>query len=514
MQSAQGDQAGMSSQTNKRRSSLLVSTGRSITAVAILLSGGAVTTALAPAASAKPVAPAAFCATYPQAKGCESGFAECTTCHTIAPARNAYGAQISERLSPGGSRPLADSDFLKDLPGVLRAIERLDADGDGHDNMAEILAGTKTADRDSFPRIFACADTQVEKARGNAWNVCGYDPVYAFRKVRLDFCGMSPTRAQTDAFKALLPSEQAWKAGLTAALEECLDSRYWLGVDGVVWNIGNAKIRPTQTVKSGRNPGPVQLGDFEDDFNLFAWGNSDDRDVREILTAQYYVRRVSDDPVKLEVIPEEELAKRGRQTSQNVPQDKRAGLITTRWVAAVNTMFTAIPRTTAAQAYRAFLGFDIAKMQGLMPVAHEPVDYDAKGVAAAECAACHSTLDPATYPFTRYNGIGRYNYDPNRLQDFVRTDGERVVEAPKSGVLLGQKVEDLVDWGRVAANSEPFARKVVADYWKVLVGRDPLVQDQAEYSQLWQGLMNKDVYNYRVEKMLHGLIFTSAYGRP
>jgi len=503
--------------TLKPHSGPASSTGRLMrlfASAAIGLVGGASGVLFAPQAQAKPLAPAAFCSVYPQAKGCETGMTECTTCHTIAPARNPFGAQISERLSPGAARPLSDPDFLKELPGVLRAIERLDADSDGHDNLTEILAGTKTADRDSFPKVYACLEGQAEKAKGNSWNVCGYDPVYAFRKVRLDFCGRSPSRAETDAFRALLPSDTAWRAGLAAALNECLDSKYWLGVDGVVWNIGNAKIRPTQTVKSGRNPGPVQLGDFEDDFNLFAWGNSDDRDVREILTAQYYVKRVSDDPVQLEIIPEEELAKRGRQTSQNVPRDKRAGLITTRWVAAVNTMFTAIPRTTAAQAYRAFLGFDIAKMQGLMPVSHEPMDYDAKGVAAPECAACHSTLDPATYPFTRYNGIGRYNYDANRLQDFIRTDGPRVVEAPKGGVLLGQKVEDLVDWGRVAADSEPFARKVVADYWKVLVGRDPQIQDQAEFTELWRGLMSKDAYNYRVEKMLHGLILTNAYGRP
>ena len=71
-----------------------------------------------------------------------------------------------------------------------------------------------------------------------------------------------------------------------------------------------------------------------------------------------------------------------------------------------NTMFTSIPRTTAAQAYRAFLGYDIAKLEGLWPVAGEPADYDNKGVGAPACAGCHATLDPLTYPFSRYEGIG------------------------------------------------------------------------------------------------------------
>jgi hypothetical protein len=98
----------------------------------------------------------------------------------------------------------------------------------------------------------------------------------------------------------------------------------------------------------------------------------------------------------------------------------------------------------------------------------------------------------------------------------VRTEGPQITQAPASGVLLGKPVKDLLEWGRVAADSDPFAQKVVFDYWKVLVGREPDAQpaDQAEYSRLWRSLKAKDGYNYRVEKMLHGLILTNAYGRP
>ncbi len=268
-------------------------------------------------------------------------------------------------------------------------------------------------------------------------------------------------------------------------------------------------------MKSGENPGPVPLGDYDDDYNLFTWANSGDRDVRDLLLAQYYVKRLNDTPVQLAMIPEEEIQKRPRATKQFVPADKRAGMITTRWFAATQTMFTAIPRTTAAQAYRAYLGYDIAKMEGLQSVAHEPVDYDIKGVGQPQCAVCHSTLDALTYPFSRYNGIsGGYSYNPDRLKDYVRSDGPRVVEAPASGVLLGQPVKDLVEWSHVAANSDAFAIKVVKDYWKVLVGRDPDVNDQAEFTRMWRGLKDPNVYNYRVEKMLHDLVLTSAYGRP
>jgi hypothetical protein len=469
-----------------------------------------------PSASAKPAAAAAFCSVYPGSKLCEAGPAPCTTCHTNPPGRNPYGAQVEQRLLPGEKRPLSDSAFIGALPNALKGIEQEDADGDGFPNLAEILGGTQMADASSMPRALSCSADVSAKAGKARWNVCGYDPVYAFKKVNLDFCGKSATRAEIATFSKTKNDPKKWQAALSTKLDQCLTSRYWAGKDGVVWNIANPKVRPAHTVKSGENPGPVPLGDYDDDYNLFTWANTGDRDVRELLRAQYFVKRVSDDPVKLEIIPEEELAKRKRDQTQNVPREKRVGMITTRWNAASNTMFTPIPRTTAAQAYRAYLGYDISKMQGLMPVNHSPEDYDNKGVKAPQCAACHTTLDPLTYPFTRYNGIGQYNYRDDRLTQFVRTEGPRITEAPPSGVLLGQPVKDLLEWGKVAVNSDPFAQKVVFDYWKVLVGREPDAQpaDQAEYSRLWRGLKAKDGYNYRVEKMLHDLVLTQAYGRP
>ena len=231
--------------------------------------------------------------------------------------------------------------------------------------------------------------------------------------------------------------------------------------------------------------------------------------------------------------------------AQLVPQARRAGMLTTRWFWVKNTMFTPVPRTTAAQAYRAYLGYDIAKLEGLQPVAGEPVDYDRKGVTAETCAVCHSTLDPLSYPFSRYDGIGGgdegeggneedflnpdmemdtefnadgtvngtfANYSSGRLERFVRQEGPQIVETPEAGLLFGQPVANLLEWAEVAANSEPFARKVVLDYWRLLVGEDPQPGDEAVFTTLAQRLSSE--HEYRVERMLRDLIATEAYGAP
>lgn len=467
------------------------------------------------AASARPPAAQAYCTAYPDAHVCgePAKTAPCATCHTVAPAMNLFGAQLQAELRRGRDGPLDNATFLAALPGALRAVEGLDADGDGVTNLAEFVGGSRADDPDSRPVTAGCSPAERSAAAGARWNACGYDPAYAYRKVHLDFCGRSPTRAETAAFNALLPNQTAWREAMGKALDQCLKTPYWAGVDGVLWNIANPKIGPVEAIKAGPRAGPIPLADYEWDYNLYTWANTGDRDVRDLLTAQYFVRRTSDAPPTFEVA-DEALLRRQFQAGQTVPANRRAGMLTTRWFAQVNTMFTAVPRTTAAQAYRSYLGLDIAKMEGLHPVLQEPADYDAKGVEAPECAVCHSTLDPLSYPFTRYNGIIAGNYDPNRLRTFVRTDGPDIVRAPEAGVLFGQPVKDLLEWAQVAANSEAFAQKVVFDYWKELIGREPTAGDQREYFRLWRGLMSPTQYNYRVERMLHALILTDAYGTP
>ena len=158
-------------------------------------------------------------------------------------------------------------------------------------------------------------------------------------------------------------------------------------------------------------------------------------------------------------------------------------------------MFTALPRTTAAQAYRSYLGLDIAKSEGLIPPDGEVlVDYDDKGIEAAECAVCHTTLDPLSYPFSRYWGIaanqtGTYNVDRMTLLN-PAIEGSGIRDVPESGFLLGQPVSDLVEWSNVAANSDAFAK----------------------FETVWRDF--RDIHNYRVEQMLVDLIESEAYGTP
>lgn len=451
-------------------------------------------------AVAKPVAPQAFCDVYPDAPTCIAGVPACTYCHAgTPPPRNDFGQMVESELLPGAERPLSDADFLDGLPAALMAVEALDADGDGFTNADEIIAGTVPADAQSVPDGSVC-DGGVNPQ----FDVCNYDPAYAFKKVNLDFCGRSPTWDEMQAFRA----SDDQQAALHSALSRCLDSDFWMGKDGQLWKMAHEKIRPLKAIKAGEDGGPIPLGDYYDDYALFAYAHTDGHDVRELLTADYFVTRRSN-PTQYEV------AGPGDATGdQDVVVSRRAGMLTTRWNLVLNVMFTAVPRTAAAQAYRSFLGMDIARLEGLMPVDGEPVDYDDKGVQQEACAGCHSTLDPLTYPFSRYQGLtGNVGtYDPDRIRDEFRGSGENILDMPESGVILGQPVTDLTEWARVAANSNEFASATTLDYWQLLMGRPPQASEQEEFRDLWQALMDR--HGYSVEAMLHQLIETEAYGVP
>lgn len=461
---------------------------------------------------AQPPGPATFCESYPDAPACGSGEVSCTYCHIAAPALNDYGLAVQAELAPDEARPLADATFAARLGEALAAVEAGDADGDGYGNLDEIEAGSAPGDGADVPRAPDCTDEDDD-----GWELCGYDVAYAYKKVMIDFCGRSPTLAENLAFQA----EGDQPTALHDALDACLDSEAWRGIDGRVWNLGNRKIGPLQAVKSGKDLGPIPLADYDDDYAYFVWTQTDDRDVRLVLTGQTFVSARHVDGVTVyeewDRTANEDQALRGDDRYQAVMKSRRAGLLTHRWFLMVNTMFTAIPRTTAAQAYRAFLGFEISTLEGLFPVADEPQDYDTKGVAADACAQCHSTLDPLAYPFTRYNGIGggrgpQYAYSSSRLDGFVETDGPRIVETPEAGVLMGQPVADLVEWAAVAADSDAFLRATVRDYWELLLGEPPRALEQAEYGRLVDDLGGK--HEYRVEAMLHDLVDTEAYGAP
>lgn len=462
---------------------------------------------------AQPTGPATFCEAYPDIPACTEGVVECTTCHVAPPELNVFGADVGANLAPGEARPLPQEVFDAELGAALEAAEGLDSDGDGYPNLEELEAGTSPSDPRSTPNPADCEDDGAD-----AWNTCGYDVGYAFKKVHIDFCGRSPTLSMREAFAEASDPQEA----LHEALATCLDSEYWRGIDGRVWNLANSKIGPLQAIKSGIDAGPIPLADYDDDYAYWMHTQTDDHDVRLMLTGNKLVRATRDaDGIStyesFQRSSGEDYDLRGYDQYQAVDGPKRAGLLTHRWFIMSNTMFTAVPRTTAAQAYRAYLGYDIARLEGLQPVDGEPADYDGKGVQEEGCAACHSTLDPLAYPFSRYNGIGdavgfndQYEYKSDRLEGFVLSDGEGVLDTPEEGVLLGQPVADLVEWGEAAVETEAFRRSRVLDYWEMLLREPPRAQEAAEFQALVDGLAD----HWSIEAMLHDLIDTEAYGAP
>lgn len=468
-----------------------------------------------------PPAPTTFCQTYPDLPACVGGAVECAMCHTTPPARNSFGDQLARELELPQGQPRRPQDFEQPLSQALITIEQLDADGDGASNIEELRAGSSPSDATSQPASALCDEGVVFRG----YDVCRPDLDYVLKKVSLDFCGRSPSLEQLEA----LQEAQDPEAFIHQTLTRCLSSEHWIGKDGVVWNLANKKIAPQQTLKSGEGQDPraiVLFADYDDDYNFFVHANTAGQDARALLTGDYFVRRydrVGDEPTRYEAYmktPLEDFRDRGFNEAQFVSRDRRAGMITHRWFLASNIMFTSLPRTAAAQAYRAYLGLDIAKLEGLAPIDGEPLDYDNKGVQAPDCAVCHSTLDPLTYPFSRYDGLGGgvgnfrgpAQYSAERLKAFEPLDGPSVSATPEAGYLLGEPVQDLIAWAKAGANSRAFAKTIVLDYWRLLFGEPPSALEQEEFERLVSDLMG--VHQYSVEAMLHQLIFTEAYSVP
>lgn len=465
---------------------------------------------LSPAA-ARPTAPQIVCETWPEAADCAEGLPDCSFCHTTPPARDAFGLSLEAALLPDAPRPLDPAAFDEGLPAALAAVADADADADGASNLAEALAGTDLADPADVPGgpegPVGCDGPNLNPD----WNVCGFDPAHAFRKLHLDMCGYQPEYEDFEAFKGL--DAEGQRAALDAALDACMQTDFWRGRDGVVWRIAHKKIRPLKAIKSGDNAGPVPLADYDQDYSLFVYTQTDDRDARLALTADFWVEMSGSEPVEFTL----------DATSSRLLRNKRAGMITMPWFFVINTMFTPMPRTTAAQAYRSYLGLDIAKSQGLYPPEGvELVDYDAKGITEPACASCHSTLDPLSYPFSRYNGIAgpiTGTYAQQRVSFLAQQEGldeeatALMQETPEAGYLFGEPVADLVEWSEIAAESDAFAQATVMDYWRLLIGHEPATEAEiAEFETLWRDL--KGAHGYQVSAMLHDLIRTEAYGAP
>ncbi len=440
-------------------------------------------------ALAMPPGPQAFCDHYPDSPHCRVGLPSCALCHTQTPMRNNFGADVGDALRetlPNASQPLTELQYEAALPAALDTIDARDSDGDGFANIAEITAGTWPGDCDSYP---------IEASGPQP-----YDRRYVFKKISLDVCGHSPSYQQFQDFDELPPMGQMEE--LHKRLDQCLDSEFWQGPDGVLWQLAHPKVRPVASLRYAGSDNGLPPTDYHDDYHLFVYSQIDDHDARDVLQANYFVTR-QESPTRYARVDE--------VPTQIMQRERRAGLLTTQWVMLYNVMFAPLPRTAAAQAYRAFLGFDLARQEGLYPIPGEPMDYDDQGVDDAECAQCHSTLDPLSYPFKNYNGFHEpvFQYQADRIETHFAQEAANITAMPEAGAILGQPVGDLIEWAHVAANSDEFAAATVREYWNLLVGQPPSPNSD-EFERLWRTLAQE--HNYSVERMLHDLIETEAYG--
>jgi hypothetical protein len=423
---------------------------------------------------------------------------------------NSFGEQVRAGLHGSGA-PLDGNDaFALALRDTLPTLESLDADADGVSNATELAQGTLPGD--STSSMLAATGACPDDPSAFSYQVCRYDSVFVLRKLLLDFCGHSPSFEQIQQLKAA-PAE-AQRETLHAALDQCLQSRYWRGRDGVLWRLAHPKVRPASFGEASAESGDPNNSydnqspsgnDYDADYMLFVYTQTDGHDARDVLLGQYFVVSEGDTYQRVDEL-------RG----QHVPVERRAGMLTTYWFLVFNNMFTALPRTAAAQAYRAYLGYDIALQQGLFPVNNEPVDYDIKGVTQPECTVCHSTLDPLTYPFRNYDGVSGElesfsSYMPNRLEIMYEPLIAGVSATPEQGVIMGQPVDTLRQWAEVAANSDAFAMATVNDYWRLLLGAAPTPEQSSEFEAIWRSLRSD---NYSIDALLHRLIDTEAYGVP
>lgn len=443
-------------------------------------------------AQARAAAAELFCASYPESPLCAAGATACTTCHVLAgpPAHNPYGEAVRDARTP-------DVDFEDDLPFALAAVELLDSDGDGSDNLAEILSG-------SLPGFEASVEPEcgAQSPVDNPWYRLGeYDAAFAYKRVTLDFCGRSPRYEEMEALR----SHGAPMAVIAEQLDLCLTSPYW---QDVLRELGTGVVRPIGPA-TDVNP----LGNWEWDLRLFVYAMSGDRDAADLLQAKYLV--VEEPAGSGHLVAIDQPRTPVEEYAQPLEPVDRYGLITTRFTLAMNVMFAPMPRTLVAHVYRELLGLDLARSEGLYPVDEldgelpwpSPLDVDEKGVWQEGCAGCHATLDPASYPWIRYNGIDLEGDTTGTLQ---RRRAEDIVPTT-DGYLFGETVSGPAEWVEVALATDAFPRRITAILWQYLMRRPPYSCEQDEYDALVDGL----VANGRnVEALLHLLVATDAYGVP
>lgn len=419
-----------------------------------------------------------FCKKYPTSGFCEGmGQANCNVCHLSPPGLNPYGEEIRNNL--GG--PLAEK-----LLETLTKVEGGDSDGDGIKNLDEVGETGHPGDNKIVP--------------GATANLV-YDIDMAFKRMKAVYCGKSASYAEMKALKGAADA----KAYLHQELGKCLESEYWK--KEALHRLADKKIQPLGAVGFKGN---VVIGDFRWDYWLFSHIMTGDRDARELLSATYHI---NEEGKKIEgIVAREEIPQiAGTRIviagGQPLTPERRAGMMTTQWFLAFYTMFSPLPRNTASQVYREYLGMDIAKGEGLMPVPNEPRDVDNKNIKQAACAVCHSTLDPLAYAFSTYNGIETSVFE-------ILFNGSGSYDAKRSpweadGRIFGEPVKNLMEWADKARNSDAFKKNLAKMMFTQALSRDPMAHEAKEFEALWKS-MPEDKYS--VNKLLHRFIDSMAFG--
>jgi hypothetical protein len=451
---------------------------------------------------ARPTGPRAFCEVYADAPECTGRSITCNKCHvsTQPVAWNVYGGAVLGALQGAA--------YDDNLTSALRAIEDDDSDGDGLSNREEIDLGTDPGDPLSqwMPR------PTPEGGDNPSYAIGEYDPRYAFKRVRLLFCGASPSYDDAQAFAAL--DGEAQLESIHETLAECLGSDFW--IDEALVSLAHPKIRPVKAfgVDTDIEIGgyKITLSDYEWDYRLWQYVLTDDRDARELLTAQYHVG--VDDGGNWQRIegtipnPED-----GFGGGQLLAPEHRAGMLTTQWNLFINIMFAAVPRVAAGHAYREYLGLDISLNEGIKPVSGEPLDIDDKGIDAPACAQCHSTLDPLSYAFSYYEGIDLKNLK-HTGQYLEGRPSQRIPgwdEAQPEFVVLDQQVGSLVELADVMAQSREFQRNLAHMFFVYTIGHEPRPDELAEFDAAWTAM---PADGHSADRLLHRLVDTDAFGIP
>jgi hypothetical protein len=484
-------------------------------------------------ADAKPGGPVEWCLSYPSAEMCQGQTPTCKLCHTSTGynvAWNDYGSAVyGELYNVDPTYDSSDSAF-NDLVGQAALnieSQPADHDGDGLTTLEEILLGTHPGDAEDY---FFPSPSPIGDENPN-YQVGEYDPNVAYTRTMVAFCGRSPTYGEKEAFKVAADQVEV----IETTLDNCMRSDFWR--NEALPQLADDKIRPIPRFEfwdwdyrlwryANLPPCPV---------NDLGCGDSLDRSARDLLTGDYHVREPQEGMLIKD--PDNGQAPAVPQScDQNNPcgydevcspggvcvlpfgyqslgdANRRAGMITTKWYHFVYTMFSAMPRTSAAQALRAYLGTDIARQEGLVYQEGEPRDLDEKGVANTGCLECHMRLDSATYVFASYNGIQDTgligDYNPDRPLEKGLWDPNDPSDVPQA-FFDGAPVSDLVEWSEHAAASDAFKRNHAETFFRYAVGRSPRPDEADAFNALW---MSMEEDNYETPKLLHRLVKMVAFG--